>query len=102
VSAIVFGGVLLLACGAMARLNSLVVERYVAGNDVARRVVGDVVSAANGAQALVGLAGIVLGIIALVGIHPRPLTLVAFLCLGASVLLSGTAVSSKMLSILPG
>jgi hypothetical protein len=84
----------------MARLNSLFVEHHLPGNEVARRVAGEMVSAANGAQALIGLAAIVLGIIGLVGLYPLTLSLVAFLCLGASVLLSGAAVSTKMLSAL--
>jgi hypothetical protein len=99
VSAIVFGGVLVLACGTMARLNSLAVEQCMPGNATAQRVASEVVATANGAQALVGLAAIVLGIIALVGSYPLSLTLVAFLCVGAAILLSGAAVGTKMISL---
>jgi hypothetical protein len=48
----------------------------------------------------VGLAGGILGLLALLGIFPMVLALVAMLCLGVSVLLSGAAISSKMLGIL--
>ncbi len=51
----------------------------------------EAVLAAAGAQALVGLASVALGIIALVGISPMTLTLVALLALGSSILMSGTA-----------
>ncbi len=49
---------------------------------------------------LVGIAAVVLGIIALVGIDPVLVTLVALLVVGASVLFSGTAVSSRMASVM--
>lgn len=44
----------------------------------------------TGAQLLVGLAAVVLGILALLGHSPMLLTLVALLCLGCMELLSGT------------
>ncbi len=99
VTAIVFGAVLLMAFGSTARLNTFVIERCAAGNELARRVAGDMVLAANSAQALVGIAGIVLGIVGVVGVYPIILSLVAFLCLGVSVVLSGTAVSARMMSM---
>jgi hypothetical protein len=102
VAAIVFGGTLLMACGTTARLNTLVIERHTVGHEAARHIAGDMVSAASGVQALVGLAGIILGILGLVGMFPWTLSLVAFLCVGGAVLLSGAAVSSKMLSMLRG
>jgi uncharacterized membrane protein HdeD (DUF308 family) len=56
--------------------------------------------AASGAQVLLGIAAIVLGIIALVGIDPVVVTLVALLILGASVLFSGTAIGTRMASVM--
>jgi hypothetical protein len=102
VAAIVFGGVLLLGIGAASRLNTLVINRSWAGAEweASRRVAGEMVSASNAAQALVGLAGVILGILALVGLYPFTLVLVAFLCLGCSVVLSGAALGSKMLTVL--
>jgi hypothetical protein len=44
---------------------------------------------------LVGLAAIVLGILALLGINSVVLNLVALLTLGVSVLLSGTAFGAR-------
>ncbi len=99
VTAIVFGAVLLMAFGSTARLNTFVIERCTAGNELARRVAGDMVLAANSAQALVGVAGIVLGIVGVVGVYPIILSLVAFLVLGVAVVLSGTAMSARMMSM---
>jgi hypothetical protein len=48
----------------------------------------------------VGLAGIILGILAVVGAYPLTLVLVAFLCLGASVMIAGAALGSKMMTVL--
>jgi hypothetical protein len=67
---------------------------------VSRRVASEMVSASTGAQFLVGLAALVLGIIALAGAYTPTLALVAFLCLGIVVLLSGTAVAGKMAAML--
>jgi hypothetical protein len=50
-------------------------------------------------QLLVSLVAIILGILTLVGFAPLILTLVATLAIGAAVLLSGAAVSSRILSV---
>lgn len=60
---------------------------------------GQLVSGAAGVQALTGLATLVLGILALAGANPPVLTLVAFLVLGATVLISGSALTSAMVSM---
>jgi hypothetical protein len=52
-----------------------------------------------GAQVLVGLASIALGIIGVVGIHTTVVTLVALLTLGSAVLLSGTAVGASLMAV---
>jgi hypothetical protein len=100
VAVIVFGGALLMACGTMTSLNELVVERHGFASNVTRRVAADMMGGATGAQALVGLAAIVLGIIGLVGTFSLTLTLVGLLCLGASVVLSGASLGGKMISVL--
>lgn len=98
VAAIVFGGSLIFGSTVTSRLNSLEIRRA-GGNELAQMAAREMVSAAAGLQVLVGLGGIALGIIALVGIAPEILSLVAMLGLGASVLLSGSAVSSRMVSV---
>jgi hypothetical protein len=49
---------------------------------------------------MVGIGAIVLGILALLGVASMTLVFVGFLCVGAAVLLSGTALGARMLSIL--
>jgi hypothetical protein len=99
VAAIVFGATLLLSSGTTTRLNCLMIDGH-GWSDTTRHMAREAVLSAASVQVLVGLAGGVLGLLALLGIHPLTLTLVAMLCVGGSVLLSGAAVSGKMLSIL--
>jgi hypothetical protein len=95
VAAIVFGGALLLGSGATSRLNAAV-----AGREHPVDATREVVQAASGAQVLVGLSSAVLGIIALVGIAPETLVLVALLSVGATIVLSGTALTARMAEML--
>jgi hypothetical protein len=48
----------------------------------------------------VAIGAVTLGILALVGIMPQTLVLVAVLCIGGAALLSGGALTSKMVSLL--
>jgi hypothetical protein len=97
IAVIVFGGALLLGSGASVDLGTLTTsDAYGRFAHISRQAT----AAASGAQVLIGIAAIILGILALVGIEPVPVTLVALLVLGASVLFSGTAISSRMASLL--
>jgi hypothetical protein len=96
---IVFGTALALSSGMTSRINELKLEQS-GVHEPAQRLAHEAGSAAAGTQVLAGLAAIVLGILALVGITPVPLTLVALLAVGASVLLSGTALGSRMLTMI--
>lgn len=96
VAIIVFGGALLIGSAATARLNSLTTFRM---SERARDVTRGAIEMASGTEVLVGIGAIVLGILALLGMAPRTLVLVALLALGAAVLFSGSAVSSRMVSI---
>lgn len=98
VALIVSGGGLLLGSAATNRLNGLRIRGAV--SDTARTVAQASVETASGAQVLVGAGGVVLGILALVGLAPATLIAVGMLSLGASVLFSGSAVGGKMLAIL--
>ena len=88
-SAIVYGCAFLLNSGAIMRMHSLSLsglhtqEQY-------RETARDAVSAGAGSHMLIGLAAIVLGILALLNINPVVLSFVALLALGVSVLLSGS------------
>src|SRR5262249_45281906 len=97
IAVIVFGASLLLGSGATADLSTLSVgPRHERFAQVARQAT----VAASGVQALIGVSAIVLGILALVGLDPLALTLVALLVLGAGVLLSGSAVSTRMAALM--
>jgi hypothetical protein len=83
-------------------LNHLIVDGWGLmdrGHSVARAAV----TSAAGIQVLAGLAAIVLGILALIGtfwLYSWLLSAVGLLCLGATVLLSGAAISARMVSLL--
>jgi hypothetical protein len=82
VGAILFGAVLVSSCGTLMRLNTLACDRARAGSSRKLQIAGEVVSGAAGVQGLLGLAGLILGILAVIGLHTLTLILVAFLCLG--------------------
>jgi hypothetical protein len=97
IAVIVFGASLLLSSGATYRLDSLASklgQKTLTGTQVLAGV------AASGVQVLVGIAGIALGIIALVGVSPMILILVGLLSIGAAVLISGSAVSGTIASVM--
>jgi hypothetical protein len=93
---IAFGATLLLTTGEAAWLGSAVVK----GGDVVRQISRLMTSAAAGAQVLVGLAALVLGILALAGVAPITVILAAALTVSAFVLLNSSAVGSWLLGIL--
>lgn len=98
---VALGAALVLSSGASSRLSRW---NYLgAVTDVtAERVVGELSSAAVGAQLFLGFATVVLGILGLIGIYPITLSMVGVLCAGASVILTGTTVGSRMVSLLHG
>lgn len=95
VAAVVFGGALLFGSGANVRIGTLA-SRAETGLSATR----EAVQAASGAQIMVGLASIVLGILALVGTAPVTLTLVALLSVGTGIVLGGTAITARMAALM--
>lgn len=93
---IVLGITLLLSSGISARMNSVVIHRS-EESDHLREVGRQSVEAAAGAQMLIGIGALVLGIVALSGVNPVPLSLAAMLGLGVSDLLSGTAIAARLM-----
>jgi len=96
VAIIVFGGALLIGSAATSRLNALDTSRM---SERAREVSRSAIEMASGTEVLIGIAAIVLGILALLGMAPRTLVLIGLLALGATVLFSGSAISSRMVNI---
>ncbi len=96
-AAIVFGGTLVFSSGISARLDEMLIGRM-GEEEVFKDVAREAVTASAGISLLFGVVAITLGILALVGIGPIVLNLVALLCIGLSNLLSGTAISTRILS----
>jgi hypothetical protein len=61
---------------------------------------GEMAVGSAGTQALAGLAAVILGILAVVGTFPGYLTLIALLVVGATVVLTGSALSGAALSFM--
>jgi hypothetical protein len=99
VALLVFAGTLVIGAGAQHELNALAIQNS-HHSSAGRAVARESMRTATGAQVLVGLAAGALGIIALVGIQPTTLILVGLLSVGAASVLSGTAVTGRLLSSL--
>jgi hypothetical protein len=96
VTVITYGGALLLTSGELVWLNSLDAKQ----NEMVRQLMHSMSLAAAGAQVLVGLAALVLGILGLVGIASTMMILVALLATGASILLRSSSVGGLLLDFL--
>jgi hypothetical protein len=95
VSAIVFGGTLIMGGPAVYRIS-----RAEPGGTITDHLAREMTAGAAGAQALIGIGAVTLGILALVGIAVQTLILVSVLAVGAAALLSGGALISKMVRLL--
>ncbi len=93
VAVIIFGGGLLLSTGATAGINALV-EAYPYDRNV--RLAREAMNGAVAVQALVGVGACILGILALLGLQPYTLILVALLGIGGAILISATAISNRI------
>jgi hypothetical protein len=96
-AAIIFGGASILGLGTTARLNDLEIEQKW-DKEASRHIAKAAVRTAEGLQILIGLGIIVLGILSVIGIYSELLALVALLSAGFSNLLTGTALSGRVLS----
>lgn len=99
-AAIVFGGTLLLGTAGTAQLTRLAGPR--SAHPTAMEMTRQSIMAASGAELLVGVAAITLGILALVGIAVSTLNLVSMLIVGAITMVAGIAISARMFSLLGG
>jgi hypothetical protein len=95
VSAIAFGGALILDSGANERLSRLEAE-YSEGFKTSESVMRETARTSAGLQVLVGLGAIALGILALVNVFPLVLSLVAMLSIGTVNLITGTIIGGRM------
>ncbi len=98
VATIVFGATLIMGSGATVRLNALEYEGA-AEKTRLMRISHEAVSAAAGVQLLLGLATVVLGILAVTGTAPVVLSLTALLVVGVSGFMDAAAIAARMASI---
>ena len=97
ITAIVLGAAVVFGSGLNASLRSMAVSH---AGPKGRYIANEAIAGATTVQVLVGLSAVVLGILSLVGVgYTVTLTLIAFLALGSSILLSGTAIAGKMLRV---
>jgi hypothetical protein len=94
VAVIAMGGSLLLGAGATERLDKARTEWGLPQYSKSQWIRDSILDAA-GLQVLAGLAAVTLGIIALSGVAPIILVLVAELSIGAAVLFAGAAVAAE-------
>jgi hypothetical protein len=103
IAAIVAGGAAVLGAGTTTRLGNY---RYGTGrlDSTTREILHESANAAAGADVLVGLSAIVLGILVLAGVGSAALhltlVLVAALALGGALVLNGTTVGARMAALL--
>jgi hypothetical protein len=99
VAAIVYGAGLMLGAGANVRINELIVGHR-EEEATARFAIRQAVLATTGLQVFIGLAAVILGIIALASAYPITLSLVAMLIVAGAFVLSDTAIASRLVSVL--
>lgn len=97
IAALVLGAAVLLGAGVLARVNDL---RMAERTEQARRIAREAVFAATGTQVLVGIAVMVLAIVAIQGIETLTLVAVGTLCLGVSMSFAGSALGNKLTNFL--
>jgi hypothetical protein len=101
IGVIAYGAALVLSAGTMSRLNSMEALRYNT-SESHQTLARDAVMGTTAIQMLTGVGGVVLGILALVGVNPLTLILVSLLGFGSAILLSGSALTGRMLSAVRG
>jgi hypothetical protein len=104
IAVIAFGSALVLSSSSVRALYALRGQSaMVMSRSGTELLAGQMASGSAGIQLITGLAAVVLGILAVAGRAPHALTLVGLLVLGITVLLTGSALSSLILSFMrPG
>jgi hypothetical protein len=99
IGVIAYGVTLILSAGTMARLNTIDTFSQPYESHQAH-LMSEAVMGSTALQMLAGIGGVVLGILALIGVHGLTLILIAILGLGVAILLAGSALSSRMLGLM--
>jgi hypothetical protein len=98
IAAIVLGTGLVIGSSMSARLSALSAT-YDTDAEPWNEIVRESSNSGAGSHVLIGLGAITLGIIALTGLIPLTLSLIAFLSLGFAGLVGGTALGGRMVKI---
>jgi hypothetical protein len=99
IAAVVYGVTLIFGSGVASRLESLLLART-GEHEAIGKVAHEAVEVSAGVQMFLGVSAVTLGILSLVGISPMIMNLVAVLCVGFAGLLTGSAISARMWSII--
>lgn len=97
ISAITLGVGLLISYRSLTRLNKLKIM-HSGADEHAQSIARGAVKGASAVHMLVGIGATALGILAVIGVSPMILTMIALLGIGGATLLSGLAVSGEGIS----
>lgn len=102
IAVITFGAALMISSFAVWHLltSRSMAASFATRSSMLRFVASEVAVGSTAVQAMAGLAVIVLGILAVVGIFTVPLTLIALLIAGASIVLTGSSLSGTMIGFM--
>jgi hypothetical protein len=95
VAAIVFGVAHVLGSAVTARVRAY---RYAEEPEHIQKIAGEAARGAADVQAIIGVGGIVLGILALIGFVPLTLTLITMLVFGFADMLRGPSITARAIS----
>jgi hypothetical protein len=99
---ITFGAALLVSSSAVWHLLTAqsVATRFQSQSPMVRIVASEIAAGSSGLQAVVGVAVVVLGILAVAGVHMTTLTLIALLAAGAALVMTGSTLSGTLLGFM--
>jgi len=101
IAVIAFGAALMLTSNSVRHLYMLQSSASTSGTRAGTELLaGEMASGSAGVQMLAGLASVVLGILAVLGINHNILTLAALIVLGATVILTGSALSGLVIGFM--
>jgi hypothetical protein len=92
IAPIVLGAALIVESSALTRLDAAI-SKVSSKNDI------EVVNVASGSDIVVGIGGMVLGILALSGVAPLTLSLIAMLSIGAAITFSGSSLAGRLFAL---
>ncbi|HTV38292.1 MAG TPA: hypothetical protein VMF12_17815 [Xanthobacteraceae bacterium] len=102
VAVIAFGAALVLSSSSVWQLLTAqsMAMRFQSRSPMVRLVASEIAIGSSGMQAMTGLAVIVLGILAVAGIYSQPLTLIALLAAGATLVMTGGTLSGMLIGFM--